>query len=706
MVGIATRPRLVSHRRLARPGRNCWRLARAGRVGVLVDAEAYFGALAEILPQARHSILILGWEFDSRCRLLRDEQPLADRPDRIGPLLDWTVRRRPDLRAHVLIWDSALIYAVNREFAGLVKMDWLTHPRLRFRLDDSHPLGASHHHKVVVIDDAIAFIGGLDVTSQRWDGRRHEARDPRRSDPGFPAYPPFHDVMAVVTGAAAAALGDLCRDRWRRASGETLAPPPVDGPAPWPSGLCPLFADIDVALSRTAAPWDGARGRREIERLYLDMIAGARRLIFIENQYFAARRVVDALAARLAEPDGPEIVIIGPGPPVNLMERSTMGVARARLAQRLVSADCAGNRFRYYRAASDGADIKIHSKLAVIDDRVLRIGSSNLNNRSMGLDSECDVTLEAGGDIGAEGAIRLLRHDLLGEHLGVAAAEFAKAEAEAGGVHAAIAKLAGGRRTLVPLDCSEPDEVVGIITDSRIPDLDRPMEFLVHFPSGPRWRALVAALAALSLAAALWRWAPPGVWAAARPWLDATAALRQQPMAALAVAALFTVGGLLRLPLAALVLAAAAASGPWLGTLEALAGALASASLHYLLGRALGPGRIRRLAGRKANRVRRALTRQGTAAIIMLRLMPVAAFAVVSLVAGSIRLRVRDFAIGTLVGMAPGIFAVGVVGDRMLAVLRDPSAGNIAVLALATGVVVAAITGLANRLGRISVPGA
>jgi phosphatidylserine/phosphatidylglycerophosphate/cardiolipin synthase-like enzyme/uncharacterized membrane protein YdjX (TVP38/TMEM64 family) len=687
----------LRRRRLFRPGRNCWRLARAERMGVLVDGEAYFAALAEILPQARHSILMLGWEFDSRCRLRRDRPEDPQQTDRIGPLLDRVVRDNPALDAAVLIWDSALIYAPSREFAGLVKMDWLTHPRLRFRLDCGHPIGASHHHKVVVIDDRLAFLGGLDVTSQRWDGRSHASGDPRRCDPGFPGYPPFHDIMTVVTGPAAAALGDLCRERWLQATGERLAPPPLAG-TPWPTGVCPLFAGIDVALSRTAPPWDGAPARREVEQLYLDMIAAARRLIFLENQYFTARRLADALAARLAEPRGPEVVVIGPGAPVSLMERSTMGVARARLVRRLAAADRFG-RFRFYRAVSGGGDVKIHSKLAVIDDRVLRIGTANLNNRSMGLDSECDLTIEAADD-GVAAAIRLVRHDLLAEHLGVAAADVARAEAEAGGIHAAIAHLAGGDRALLPFDCAEPADVMPIIGDSPIPDPDRPMEFLVDRPPLSRWRRAAAALAVAALAAVLWQWMPPALWGMVRPWLEAIGALRHQPEAAFLAAAVVAAGGVLRLPLALPVLAAAVISGPWLGALGALAGATAGAWLHYWMGRRLGPGRVRRLAGPKANPLRRALSRRGIAAMLLLRLLPGADFAMVSLVAGSIRLRLRDFLAGTLIGTAPGIFAVGLIGDRLLAVLREPSPGNIAVLTLATGLVVAAVAGLAARFQR------
>ncbi|MDA8230473.1 MAG: VTT domain-containing protein [Magnetospirillum sp.] len=705
--------------RLARPGWNCWRSAVADRLGVLVDAEDYFLALAEAISLARRSILILGWEFDSRTQLARGGggSPLAKEglPNRIGPLLDAVVRRTPGLTAHVLIWDSAFLYAVNREFAGLVKMDWLTHRRLHFRLDDSHPLGASHHQKVVVIDDALAFIGGLDVTSQRWDTRRHAKDDPRRSDPAVPRYPPFHDVMAVVTGAAAAALADLCRQRWRACTGECLPVPPAgDGDRLWPKRAFPLFSPVEVAIARTSPSWDGVPATHEVERLYLDMIAAAERFIFIENQYFAARRVGDAIAARLKEPASPEVVVIGPGYPVSIMERSSMGVARARIGQRLCAADRCG-RFQLYYPTVDGEDVKVHSKLMIVDDRLLRIGTSNINNRSLGLDTECDVLVEACGDPAIEAGIRRLRQDLMAEHLGASPAAVAVCELESGGLHACIAALGGGRRSLVPLDCTEPAEIVRLIADSNIPDPEEPMESLVFLEDGARaplarrplllrLRAMIAVLAGLALAGALWRWAPPEMWRDVRPWVDGLADLRERPGAVAVVAVCFTLAGLLRVPVPLLVLATAVSLGPWLGAVDSLVAALTSASLHYALGFSLGRRRVRRLSGWKVNRVARALSRHGIAAIVLLRLMPVAAFAVINMVAGSTRVRFRDFIAGTGLGMAPGIFAMSVLGDRVLAVLRNPSAINVAVLALAAALVIGAIVGLANRLGRARAP--
>lgn len=186
----------------------------------------------------------------------------------------------------------------------------------------------------------------------------------------------------------------------------------------------------------------------------------------------------------------------------------------------------------------------------------------------------------------------------------------------------------------------------------------------------------------------------------AAPWLLWLAGLRGLPEVSALMVAVFLVGGLVRIPVSLMVLVTGAILGPWSGAAQSLVGALAGASLLYGLGRALGRPRVRRLAGWKVNRVQRALSRHGIMAILLLRLMPVASFSVINLVAGASGVRFRDFAIGTALGMAPGIFAMSVVGDRLVAVLRNPSVVNIAVLIAAAVVVILAVFGLVERLAR------
>jgi len=131
--------------------RNCWRVAPAERVAFLVDAAAYFAAFAATIERARKSIFITGWDIDSRVALVRDKDAW-ELSARLGDYLNGVVSRRRGLHAYVLVWDFAMIYALEREPLPILKLGWRTHRRLHFRLDGNHPIGASHHQKIVVVD--------------------------------------------------------------------------------------------------------------------------------------------------------------------------------------------------------------------------------------------------------------------------------------------------------------------------------------------------------------------------------------------------------------------------------------------------------------------------------------------------------------------------------------------------------------------------
>ncbi|HVH91172.1 MAG TPA: hypothetical protein VM783_07290, partial [Candidatus Acidoferrum sp.] len=144
-------------------GKNCWSISRATRVALLIDGEAYFSALTSTLERAQHFIFIAGWQLDSRFRL----NPRNSASPCFGDFLHDLVRRNRKLRIYVLLWDFAMIYAADREIIPLYSHPWRSHRRIHFRLDSNHPLGASHHQKIVVIDDAVAFSGGLDIAEHR-----------------------------------------------------------------------------------------------------------------------------------------------------------------------------------------------------------------------------------------------------------------------------------------------------------------------------------------------------------------------------------------------------------------------------------------------------------------------------------------------------------------------------------------------------------
>jgi len=189
---------------LLRPGYNCWRIAHAERAAFIVDGEDYFRAFHRAALHAQRSIIVLGWDFNSQAKLHYDPVPKDGPPAAVGDFLNYLARRRRGLHIHVLNWDYPMLLGADREFPPIYGFGWTPGRRVHLRYDDTHPVAASHHQKVVVIDDALAFAGGLDLTTRRWDCCEHKAEDPRRTAYDKP-YPPFHDTMIAVDGEAARA---------------------------------------------------------------------------------------------------------------------------------------------------------------------------------------------------------------------------------------------------------------------------------------------------------------------------------------------------------------------------------------------------------------------------------------------------------------------------------------------------------------------
>lgn len=405
----------LARRPILEPGRNCERIVRARRAKVLIDGDEYFRNLEAALKKARRSILIVGWDFDGRIRLRPD---VPDSPG-IGPMLRDLVERNPELEVRILIWSVAVVHAPSAPEALILTSDWERHPRISLRLDTRHPIYAAHHQKIVVIDETLAFSGGMDLTVNRWDRSLHRVGEPLRVNESGETYGAVHDVQMMVEGEAAAALGDVIRDRWVRFEGEAPPPRPADGDL-WPEMAEPDFTDVDIGIARTLPGWAVFPPVEEVLRLTDDAVQAARTLIYIENQYLTSPRLAKLLAKRLSQPQGPDVVIVVTKTSRGVMEEFVMGRNRVRFLRRLRKAD-KYHRLRVYCPVicEDGGEecmIGVHSKLMIVDDVFLRVGSANLNNRSMGLDTECDLVIE-GNDERVRGAICLLRERLLAEHL-------------------------------------------------------------------------------------------------------------------------------------------------------------------------------------------------------------------------------------------------------------------------------------------------
>jgi phosphatidylserine/phosphatidylglycerophosphate/cardiolipin synthase-like enzyme len=470
-------------------GRNAWRSLPARTGGLLVDAKDYYAAFYSAALRARRSILLAGWQFDRGVKLLRDEDIARARPVggevRLLKLLDHLCQTRPELEVYILAWDFHLVFALEREWMQRLYFHWATHERLRFRFDDCHAPGGCHHQKFVVIDGALAFLGGIDLCESRWDDRRHLGRNRSRVSRGRPQKP-YHDLQAYFEGpAVAGALTELFRKRWERSGGDPIKLPgrPV-APGSWrgyrPRGAL-VFPPGPVSISRTDPgrldrPGPGTTRTRpcyEIRALLEDAIHRAERLIYLETQYFSSRRICEALERRMRARGRSklDIVLVVNQRAEAVKEEVAVGLRQAENLERLRKvAGETGQALGAYYSVADGRVKKggrgpkgvptyIHSKLTIVDDRFLSIGSANLTNRSLDVDTELNVNWEArAGARDLQRAIQAARVSLLAEHSGAAAAARRALGRQTGLVQHLDALVEGGRSRLRALPPPSPGQ--------------------------------------------------------------------------------------------------------------------------------------------------------------------------------------------------------------------------------------------------------
>lgn len=673
------------------PGKNCWHIEQANRASVIIDAADYFAAFAEACSNAREQILILGWDFDRHERLFHDNKA-RDLPDKIGAFLVELIKRKPQLKIFLLSWDFNMIYASEREWLPALRLRMQAPPRFHFRLDGKHPKGASHHQKVVVVDDRVAFVGGIDLSRWRWDTSEHRPDDPRRVDPNGKPYPPFHDLMMLVEGDVAARLGELARTRWRRARGWKIKPPsPAGDESPWPVSVEPQLHEAAVAIARTEPEYAGRAAVLEVKQLYLDAIASAQRFIYIENQYFTAEILATALIERLAEPEGPEVILVLPMQTGGWLEQVTMDVLRGRIAKRLQDAD-RHHRLRIYYPHQPGLKdscISVHSKLLLVDDRLLRVGSSNTSNRSMGFDTECDLAVESiDDDTTTQTFIRKLRHKLLCEHLDCRPEDLESAESTHSSLIAAIESLQTDRRSLVALDCTVPEDIDVMVPDTALIDPSEPLSgdyFVTQYvpqsqrPMG-RKRLIMFLLVLVGLLglAAAWRWTPLNEWLSPQLLREALATLPSTEIRALVAIGGFVLASLLMVPVTLLAVIGGIVFGGWQAFAYTLIGALISAMLGFLGGRMISQGTLERMLGPRLKKFSKRLTDRGTVAVALLRLVPIAPFTVFNFVAGASQLRFRPYVFGSLLGLLPGLGAITLFSGSLWDAITSPSPAKIA----------------------------
>lgn len=678
------------------PGKTCWSVKAATQVQLLVDAAPYYEQLRRLCLSARHSIYLLGWDIDSRTPLHGEKPPEDGLPTELLPFLKALLERTPSLNIHILSWDFAVLYMWERQALPSYRFAWEGHDRLTFRMDDCHPAGASHHQKMVVLDDAVAFCGGIDLTLARWDTNTHVASDPRRTTPDGKTHDPMHDAQLGVAGPIARKLGELFRERWQCSQEEALVPPP---PVDLNLGDAEML-NVDVGISRTMYR-EKADSIAEIEALTIAAIRQAKKNIYIENQYLSSAVVGQALYESLSQPQGPEIVLVLPKAESGWLEQESMGLLKQRLLARLRKADAAKRlRVLYpFVPGSNGTStgVYVHSKLMFVDDDFAKVGSSNLSNRSMRLDTECDLAIEANGNPQTRKAIAHWRARLLAEHLGIGVEEVEEG-LSARGLLGYLDGVTSHERGLAPVpETAITDPTFDFsVYDGVVSDPEKPLsaDVLLGQAMPERQRRLVRSTLAVytvaavlilgGLVAAKLGWLSPQfsavmTWFHSRlePHLNSLPGWLGMGVATILAASLFV-------PLSLIMATVCVLAPGWPAFAILYLGALSASMATYWMGRSfLETLLFIPWIQRRAEKLRPRLRHGGFLAVLIARLVPAGSFTLINLVAGALRIPFPAYALANAVGLLPGIVLMSLLSGRFAAYWRHATFTNAAIAVLA-----------------------
>ncbi len=726
--------------KILKSGKNCYRIAPSDQTDVLIDAALFYKAVYHSILKAQKYLLFSGWQFDSRVCLLRGKDAdAAGYPVAFLPLLQRVASERPDLQIYILAWDHSIVFAPEREWWQGYRFHNVS-PQIHFQFDHVHPTNASHHQKIVVADGQVGFCGGLDLCGDRWDTPQHRRRNLLRANTDGTRYDLFHDVQVAVQGEAVGVLEEIFCDRWVAATGETLTLPQKRreaGAALWDLPHSVRLPGMPVGISRTVPA--GCCGQRspiqEIARFYVEAIEVAERLIFIENQYFTSRTIFEALMKRLQQKERSplEVIIILPHRPQNWKEQIAIGFEQRRMLQRLEeAAKAAGGAVGAYTPIKQADEkqnlpaqlIYVHSKVLVVDDRLLSIGSANTTNRSLGLDTECNINLEAESEEQRQRITRTCA-TLLAEHLDqpVDAVDAIFKGHQIGWVaylNDACEKGTAGRlqkfneaaseywvEQILPEGiCFDPEsplqaenffeEMLGFYDEEddeeraegknegtkeggRAKEIkaeqgapQKRAGWLLTFRSGTVWKgALLGFLPLVGLAFFLYL--QPHKQDAIF-WVD----LLEKVQASSWTIPFFLTGmvaaSLVSFPIVSLLILGGILFGPLWGTLWGWSGALLGATASYFVGDYFGEPLIKRWGGKKIEAANKWVEKKGFWAILTLRVVGIFPFTVVNFCAGASRMPFTQYFVGTAAGMLPGTFLISYFAHAMLeGTVRFPS---------------------------------
>ena len=343
-------------------------------VEVLIDGSEFLPLAAEELASATSHVHVTGWYFTPELAMTRGEDPVT-----VRNLLAELAERIP---VRVLVWSGAPVRVFSptrREVHEMVER-FCRGTRIECTFDNCVRFWHCHHEKTIVIDDRIAFVGGIDLTydgGDPWDSPEHKAR----GGVGW------HDLSTRLRGPIIADVADHFRLRWHGSTGEDLPPPIVQEPAG--DHTAQIVRTIPESIYDENLP----RGDFSVLESYGRAIRSAERYVYIENQFLWSPEIVGLLAEKLRNPpqDDFRMVVLLP-----VDANDGADISRGQVAA-LIHADDGNGRFLacsvYARTDFLRDPVYVHAKVAIVDDRWVTVGSANLNEHSLFNDSEVNVVV-------------------------------------------------------------------------------------------------------------------------------------------------------------------------------------------------------------------------------------------------------------------------------------------------------------------------
>ena len=361
---------------------------------VLIDGEEALPRIADEIASAHSHVWLAGWQFSPSFALRRDRTPAILR-NLLAELAE-----RADVR--VLAWAGAPlpVFRPSRRAVRAMREELCRGTNIQCALDSHERPLHCHHEKTIVIDDRVAFVGGIDLTGE--NGDRFDSSDHRpRAAVGW------HDVSTRIEGLAVADVSAHFRMRWREVTAETLQPmQPVDEFAQAGAHTVQIVRTIPENVYQ-AVP----RGDFRILESYVRALRSAESFVYLENQFLWSHEVTTLLREKLENPprDSFRIVLVLPVNP-----NSGGDDTRGALAE-LIAADNGRGRLLactlYARQGHLSDPVYVHAKVGIVDDQWLTIGSANLNEHSLFNDTEMNVVCHD------QDVVRSTRLRLWAEHL-------------------------------------------------------------------------------------------------------------------------------------------------------------------------------------------------------------------------------------------------------------------------------------------------